>query len=70
MSRIKIKRQKIKLKTCHFCGSKVETLEMIGGLTGVCCTNYSECGAIVSFNNEKCDSNSEKYTPEFWNRRV
>ena len=70
MSRIKIKRQKIKLKTCPFCGRKVETLEMIGGLTGVCCTNYSECGAIVSFNNEKCDSNSEKYTPEFWNRRV
>lgn len=43
---------------------------MIGGLIGVCCTNYSDCGAIVSFNNEKCDSNSAKYTPEFWNRRV
>lgn len=35
MSKIKRKCQKIKLKTCPFCGSKVEAFEMVGVELGV-----------------------------------
>ena len=43
------------LKPCPFCGGKVKQAEGIGGLLFFSCMNYGECGAIISFDNIKCN---------------
>lgn len=44
-----------KLKPCPFCGSKVRIAEGIRGLLFFACTNYKNCGAMISFDNDMCN---------------
>lgn len=59
------------IKKCPFCGSRVDFISLFTGMKMFYCSNYKECGAVVSFNNEKCDNeegNDNKIM--CWNRRV
>ena len=59
------------LKACPFCGRKVELMSLFTGMKMFYCTNYQECGAVVSFNNEKCDTEKgNKHKIKCWNRRA
>lgn len=44
-----------KCKPCPFCGARADEIENITGMDLIACSNYSGCGAIVSFNNKDCD---------------
>ena len=44
-----------KLKPCPFCGGKVKEAEGIGGLLFFACTNYKNCGAMISFDSPICN---------------
>lgn len=58
------------LKSCPFCGHEVTLTHIVTPLSMFYCNN-PECGAVVSFNNDKCDSergNLEKIRA--WNRRA
>lgn len=39
------------IKSCPFCGSKVDFMTLMTGLKMFYCKNYRDCGAIVSFDN-------------------
>lgn len=54
------------LKPCPFCGSKVREYVGFRGLRFFNCT---ECGAMISFDNDFCNKNP-KSTYDYWNRRV
>ncbi|MBQ1790017.1 MAG: Lar family restriction alleviation protein, partial [Oscillospiraceae bacterium] len=43
------------LKACPFCGSKVTLMNLRLPIKMFYCNNYRECGAVVSFNNNKCN---------------
>lgn len=58
------------LKPCPFCGGRVELMNLVTPIKMFYCLNYDECGAVVSFNNPRCDrerGNLEKVRA--WNRR-
>lgn len=44
-----------KCKPCPFCGARANEIEAITGMPMIACSNYSGCGALVSFNNKDCD---------------
>lgn len=56
------------LNTCPFCGAKVHEAEGIAGLLFFTCTNYKDCGAIVSFDNKRCNMNP-KLARDLFNKR-
>lgn len=57
------------LRRCPFCGSKVGEAEGIGGLLFFACMNYSDCGAIISFDQQVANEHPEK-ARELFNRRA
>lgn len=59
------------IKTCPFCGSKVDLMTLFTGLKMFYCRNHRGCGAIVSFDTDNC--NREKGDANkiaSWNRRT
>lgn len=64
--KIKLKKE---LKPCPFCGSPVREAEGIGGLLFFTCTNYAECGAMFSFDQDMANAYPEKAIDMF-NRRA
>ena len=58
------------LKKCPFCGSNVVLMTLFTGIKMFYCKNYDECGAVVSFDNPKCNSDNDKAKIESWNRRI
>lgn len=59
------------LKRCPFCGSKVNLMNLMTPVPMFYCKNYEKCGAVVSFDNPKCNlSSSDEPKIEAWNRRV
>ena len=64
--KIKLKKE---LKPCPFCGCPVREAEGIGGLLFFTCTNYAECGAMISFDQETANLHPEKAI-EMYNRRT
>ena len=59
------------LKPCPFCGGKVELMNLFTPLKMFYCLNYKECGAVVSFNNPKCDhEKGDVQKIRAWNRRA
>lgn len=57
------------IKKCPFCGSAVTFMTIITGMKMFYCKNYRECGAVVSFDNPRCNL-SDRAKIEAWNRRV
>jgi len=57
------------LKNCPFCGAKVHEAEGIAGLLFFACTNYKDCGAMVSFNNELCNKRPQLARDRFNTRK-
>ena len=58
------------LKACPFCGSKVTLMNLTLPIKMFYCNNYRECGAVVSFNNNKCNlEKGDYYKIQCWNRR-
>ena len=55
-----------KLKPCPFCGSEIKERIGFGGLRFFGCR---KCGALVSFDNNRCNHNPDS-TYDYWNRRV
>ena len=59
------------IKPCPFCGSKVELMNLITPVKMFYCTNFKDCGAIVSFNNDICDREAgDRHKIRFFNRRA
>lgn len=59
-----------KLKSCPFCGGKVELMTLLTGVKMFYCRNYYGCGAIVSFNTPDCDrEKGDGNKIRHWNRR-
>lgn len=56
------------IKSCPFCGSKVDFMTLMTGLKMFYCKNYKDCGAIVSFDNPAAN-HFDKAKIECWNRR-
>ena len=59
------------LKPCPFCGGRVELMNLTMPIRMFYCTNYQTCGAVVSFDNPKCNferGDDEKIRA--WNSRV
>ena len=58
------------LKRCPFCGSQVDLMTLFSGIKMFYCRNHARCGAIVSFDNKKCnDEKGETEKIKAWNRR-
>lgn len=57
------------LKKCPFCGSNVTLMTLFTGMKMFYCKNYKDCGAVVSFDNPKCNV-SDAAKINAWNRRV
>lgn len=58
------------LKRCPFCGSQVDLMTLFTGIKMFYCRNHAGCGAIVSFDNKKCnDEKGEAEKIKAWNRR-
>ena len=57
-----------KLKPCPFCGGEVDRITGFGNFKHFRCQNKG-CGAIVSFDNRLCNTNSKKAS-EYFNRRA
>ena len=59
------------LKSCPFCGGRVELMNLITPISMFYCLNYTECGAVVSFNNPVCDrEKGDDAKVKAWNRRA
>ena len=58
-----------KCKPCPFCGARADEIESITGMDLIACSNYSGCGAIVSFNNTPCDCFGASPV-DYFNRRA
>lgn len=59
------------LKPCPFCGGKVELMNLYTPIPMFYCTNFRECGAIVSFDNDICNRElGDKHKIRRFNRRV
>lgn len=59
------------LKSCPFCGGRVELMNLITPISMFYCLNYTECGAVVSFNNPACDrEKGDDAKVKAWNRRT
>lgn len=56
------------LKPCPFCGGKASMTVGITGITAIVCTNYTSCGAYVTFDNPVANRNMD-YAPLYWNAR-
>lgn len=56
------------LKSCPFCGSRVQLMNLMTPLKMFYCTNYKDCGAVVSFDCRPCNA-SDKAKIDAWNRR-
>ena len=60
-----------RIKNCPFCGNKADLMTLMTGIKVFYCRNYEKCGAVVSFDNPKCNlSTSDEPKIEAWNRRV
>lgn len=58
------------IKRCPFCGSEVSFMNLMTPMKMFYCTNYKECGAVVSFNNVACDLGGDAPKIKAWNRRA
>ena len=59
------------IRPCPFCGGKVELINLFTPMRMFYCTNYKECGAVISFNNEICDREAgDKHKIRYFNRRA
>lgn len=52
-----------------FCGARADEIETIVGASMIACSNYKDCGALVSFNNADCDERGASPV-EYFNRRA
>lgn len=57
-----------KLRSCPFCGDKIKEQIGFGGITFFKCQNFG-CGAVISFDNFKCNTVSVS-ARECFNRRA
>lgn len=55
-----------RLKPCPFCGN---TIRETRGFMGLRFFRCSFCGAVISFDNDRCNNNPDS-TYEYWNRRA
>lgn len=59
------------IKTCPFCGSEVALMRLDTPIDMFYCTNYKECGAVVSFDNDLCNREAgNRHKIRCWNRRA
>lgn len=58
------------IKNCPFCGGKVELMSLMTSMKMFYCTDYKNCGAVVSFDNPSCNYGGDRKKIEAWNRRV
>lgn len=59
------------LKPCPFCGGKVEFMNLFSPIPMFYCLNYTECGAVVSFDNDVCNREAgHRHKIKKWNRRA
>lgn len=59
------------IKNCPFCGEKVELMNLFTPIRMFYCTNYRECGAVVSFDNHLCNREAgDRHKIKCWNRRA
>lgn len=58
------------LKPCPFCGAKVSYMNIVTPIKMFYCTNYKECGAVVSFDNAACNTPADAPKIRAWNRRT
>lgn len=60
-----------KIKTCPFCGAKVEYMNLFTPIKMFYCTNHRFCGAVVSFDNPDCNKvGADEARRAAWNRRT
>ena len=59
----------IRLKPCPFCGGKVREAVGINGLKFFCCTDYKNCGAVISFD-QKLANHKPEMSRMFYNHRA
>ena len=57
------------LRDCPFCGKPVIRVRGVAGLNFFKCTNRNVCGAVMSFDNDYYNSNTEEAYKQF-NRRA
>lgn len=49
---MRLAKDKVELKRCPFCGSKVGVTDgVMGKIRMYCCMNFKGCGATISFDN-------------------
>lgn len=60
------------LKPCPFCGGRVELMNLMTPIKMFYCLNYQDCGAVVSFDNPKCNigDRDDQRKIRAWNRRA
>ncbi len=58
------------LKTCPFCGSRaMVTNGFFNKIVMIRCTNYSSCGATVSFDCKMANEGTQDVAVRLWNKR-
>lgn len=60
----------MELKPCPFCGGRVTLMNLVTPIKMFYCTNYKDCGAVVSFDNDVCNLEAgDRHKIRAWNRR-
>lgn len=58
------------VKSCPFCGSRVDYMNLFTPIPMFYCSDHQGCGAVISFDNPRCNKGGDRERIEAFNRRA